>query len=80
MVKCFCICVLLELYFSLWILTRDSLHPRHEREWVWEKQSSRTLHGCFGEREKLFRALLGTEERQETSCLSAGSYWRNAYF
>ena len=53
MVKCFCVCILLELCFSLWTLIRDSLHPRHEREWVWEKQSSQTLHRCFGEREKL---------------------------
>jgi len=59
MVKCFCICVLLELYFSLWTMIRDSLHPRHEREWVWEKQSSWTLHRCFGERENLFQSSPG---------------------
>jgi len=29
---------------------------------------------------KTFRTLLGTKERQETSCISAGSYWRNACF
>jgi len=29
---------------------------------------------------KTYRALLVTEERQEMSCLSAGSYWRNASF
>lgn len=56
MVKYFCIRVLLELCFCLRTLPREHLHPRHERKWGWEKQSSWTLHKYFREREKLFQS------------------------
>ena len=56
--------------FSLWTLTRDSLHPRHEREWISENQSSLIVWGWIDKIISCFRALLGTDRDQETSCSS----------
>jgi len=51
------------------------------RENGFGKSNPPGLSGCCGERKgNFFRVLLGTEGRQETSYLSALSYWRNAYF